>query len=351
MTISLDRKHFIIATACLMALGGCTTRGSAVNVANNTNVQRAQDQAVQNEMAAKPDADDRGTHLRLIGQMQEKGIFFASLAHIDAFEQRWGASPESSVLRADALRQTAQPDAAKVLYGQLMNTSQKARAAHGLGLLAGRAGDLSTATSFLAQASQIAPTDANVLNDLGFVMLQQGRWQEARLPLMKASELDSGNTRVWSNVALYLTLEGQAEQAQSVMNEHKLPVATRTQIADLARGIQQKSQPAGKPVAAVVPVAPIGAAPVATATQIAETALSAAPAVTVPSAAVPRIVTVVAPPLPPAPVALAPALPVARVATSIQTPAAVSTAPVTLRDIGVADVTSLPSMASQDVSR
>ena len=226
--------------ASLAVLAGCATSATAVGDA----AQRAdaQTQLAQKEVAERPAvlADNRATHLQLVTQMQQKGLYFASLAHIDALQQRWGTDAELDLLRADALRQTGQAAQARVVYSQLLATPTKARAAHGLGLLAGRAGDFRSAVGYLQEATHAAPTDADVLNDLGFVLMQQGRWAEARLPLLKASELASDNPRVWSNVALLLTLEGQAKQALDVAESRQLPAAARSQIADMARSIRER---------------------------------------------------------------------------------------------------------------
>lgn len=247
----------------LLALGGCTTRG-------NYAADRAQmqvDMARQDSASSASAADSRASYLRVVTQMQQKGLYFASLAHIDALQQRWGSDPESSVMRADAMRQTGQPEAAGALYRQLLSTPMKARAAHGLGLLAGRVGDLASTVDYLGQATQAAPTDAAILNDLGYALMQQGKWKEARLPLMKASELNGDNPRVWSNVALYLVLDGQAEQAKTVMDSHQLSADSRAHIAEVARSIQQRVKPAAATVLRLSPTVsavPDSAQPAAT---------------------------------------------------------------------------------------
>lgn len=270
----------LLATG-LLVLSGCATRGSV----ENSMASRAQMQAeiARQDAASQPpvDLDNRVTYLRVVSQMQQKGLYFASLAHIDALQQRWGSDPESSLLRADALRQTGQPEAARGIYGPLLSTSVKAKAAHGLGLLAGRAGDLTAATDYLQQANRAAPTDPAILNDLGYVLMQQGRWTEARVPLLKASELQDDNPRVWSNVALYLTLDGQPEQALSVMDKHQVPDTSRLQIAELARTIQQRYKPAAVPPSP--PAAPVAVAlPVAVSQPVLRPSLGTAMLVSAP---------------------------------------------------------------------
>lgn len=249
------------ASACALAISlllqvGCAARG---NVSNSMEQRAKTQQELAQQDSLPVQADSRATYLQLVTQMQQKGLYFASLAHIDALQQRWGVDADSNLLLADAMRQTGQPDKAQALYSQLMTTPVKARAAHGLGLLAGRAGDFQGAVVHMQQATQMAPTDADMLNDLGFVLMQLGQWKEARVPLMKASELASDNPRIWSNVALFLTLDGQPMQANEVMAGRKLTVVSRTQIAELARSIRQRAQPSAA-IPVNTPQAPIGTA-------------------------------------------------------------------------------------------
>jgi hypothetical protein len=68
--------------------------------------------------------------------MQQQGAWYASLAHVDAFRQRYGDRPALRLLQADALRETGQADAAIALYRELSSGPQAAAAAHGLGLIA-----------------------------------------------------------------------------------------------------------------------------------------------------------------------------------------------------------------------
>jgi hypothetical protein len=70
--------------------------------------------------APEPDPQDsRNTYLELIERMQQQGAWYASLAHVEAFRQRYGDRPALRLLQADALRETGQADAAVALYREL----------------------------------------------------------------------------------------------------------------------------------------------------------------------------------------------------------------------------------------
>ncbi|HEY3599597.1 MAG TPA: tetratricopeptide repeat protein [Paraburkholderia sp.] len=184
------------------------------------------------QSAHDPAPDTPGMYLGLIDRMQAQGLYYASLAHIDAYDKQYGASPDSILLRADALRATDQPAPSAAAYRQLLGTPLVARGYRGVGLLAGAAGDFDAAVEALQQATLLAPTDAATLSDLGYALLRAGDIDGARVPLMKAAELDMRNPKVIGNVALYLSADGQTKQAQALMNEQKLSPGVRAQIRD-----------------------------------------------------------------------------------------------------------------------
>lgn len=178
-------------------------------------------------------------YLELIQGMQQKRLHYAALAHLDAFDSRWPARPEAALLRADALRETGQPEAAKAIYQPLLKGPLAAGAYHGLGLIAVRAGDLAGGAAALGHAAALAPTDVGVLNDQGYTLLLLNDLAAAKLALFKAAELDAGNKRVGANLALYFYLDGQAEQARQVIQRYGLPARIQEDIrrkAEKGRG-------------------------------------------------------------------------------------------------------------------
>ena len=234
------------ALAVLSLLGACASKGLT-----GYGVGPQAERAVLAQQASKdPAPDTPGMYLGLIDQMQSQGLYFASLAHIDAYDKQYGASPDSILLRADALRMTDQPAAAASAYGQLLTTPLATRGYRGLGLIAGAAGDFTRAAQELQQAVLLAPTDAATLSDLGYARLRDGDVDGARVPLMKAAELDQTNPKIVSNVALYLLVNGDKAQALAVMNQQKLAPEVRAAIRSeagkvaMARRAQARGAPA-----------------------------------------------------------------------------------------------------------
>lgn len=242
-----------LAIAVLLALGACSaTKPKPFYQAAEDQQQRAAaEAAASSATSSTATANTASTYIRLVDQMQRDGLWFASLAHIDALEQRWGVSPESNRLRADALRQTDQPEASRKMYGTLMGTPLEGAGYHGLGLLAGSQSDFPLAVRMLEQAQRRNPIDALLLSDMGYAQMRAGQLPAARIPLMQALQLQPDNQRIQVNVALYLQASGQTEQALALMNASNMPPATRTVITDAA---SRMTTVGAAPVAADKPV-------------------------------------------------------------------------------------------------
>jgi Flp pilus assembly protein TadD len=221
----------------LTALAGCAAKegygvGPQAQVEQQMRVAAAQD----------PAPDTPGMYLGLIERMQGAGLYYASLAHIDAYDRQYGANPDSILLRADALRATGQSAASATAYTKLLDTPLAGRGHRGLGLLAGAAGDFRKASRELAAASALAPTDAATLSDLGYALLLAGAVDDARVPLLEAIELDAHNPKIAANVALYLVASGNAAKARDLMTQQGLPQETRVAVARDARKVAQAQQ-------------------------------------------------------------------------------------------------------------
>ena len=144
----------------------------------------------------EPDPQDsRNTYLELIERMQQQGAWYASLAHVEAFRQRYGDRPALRLLQADALRETGQSDAAVALYRELSSGPQAAAAAHGLGLIAARRDDDAGSEQALARATQLQPLNTDYLGDLGYARLRAGQFDQARTRCCRRGTVGCGECR------------------------------------------------------------------------------------------------------------------------------------------------------------
>ncbi|KAF1068687.1 hypothetical protein [Variovorax sp.] len=249
---SLPRRRQRIAAGAAvlilaLATGGCaSTKDGYAGIAEGQQRQAAEAAALSKESA---NIDTQATYLGLVDQMQQEGLWFASLAHIDALEQRWGVTPETTRTRAEALRHSGQPQASEAAYKRLMGTKLEAAGYRGQGLLAGERGDFPEAVRLLKEAQRRTPTDALLLNDLGYANLRAGLFSDARLPLMQALQLRPDNVQAQANLALYFEVTQQADQARAFMDASKLSPATRSAVQDSARQLMAAAAPISRPQA------------------------------------------------------------------------------------------------------
>jgi Flp pilus assembly protein TadD len=231
-------RHAVLSRACLL-LAATAVCAACSNMRNGYR---------QDPMAlASPEVqpqDDKQLYAELIAKMQQQGAYYASLAHVDAYRQRYGDSPQLRLLNADALRETGQREAAMTIYNSLTSGPQAAAAWHGLGLIAAREGDAARAEQALARAVQLQPLNTGYLGDLGFARLRAGDWSRAQEPLAKAAELSPGSAKANANLAVWALLRGQNEMAETIMRNARLTDAAQAEVRRLADQLRQQATPA-----------------------------------------------------------------------------------------------------------
>lgn len=209
-------------------LGSAMVAGCASKLSQGYGVAKSTASLAQEQMVAAEQAtqvDTASTYLGLIEQMQQAGHWYASLAHTDAFERLHGSSTNIQLLRADALRNTQQYDAAKGLYMNLLNTGQASRAYRGIGLLEAGQGRYEEAVAALDKARRLNPVDPNILSDMGYALMLSGQLDEAHLPVMQASQLAPNSPRVQLNLALFLMASGQETLGGQLVQKLQQPAA------------------------------------------------------------------------------------------------------------------------------
>ncbi|MFT4190480.1 MAG: pilus assembly protein [Comamonas sp.] len=192
--------------------------------------------------STSPAERTRETYLGLIRQMQTQGLWFASLAHIDAYEIQYGASPEVSLLRADALRNAGQVDEAIAIYKTMVNGPQAAQALRGLGLAAGARQAFAQAAGYFQQAQRRSPTDASILSDLAYAQMRAGQIRQAWIPIMQAAQLAPSDGRVQSNLALFYYVQGDETRAEQVLAAMpQANASTRDTLRTMAASIRAQA--------------------------------------------------------------------------------------------------------------
>lgn len=160
--------------------------------------------------------EDEELHLKMVQEMLDKRLYHAALAHLQALESKKGKLTNNGrYLRAEALRRIQRLTEARALYRSLLDTPLAALGHHGLGLIAAENNDdLEAAVLHFTRATELRPVDARIRNDLGYALLLQGAFDEARFQLTTALELGGDEKRTQRNLLLLHHARGEPAEAR-----------------------------------------------------------------------------------------------------------------------------------------
>lgn len=227
-------------TMLTIMLAGCGSMATSdMSLRADADIEMAR----QRQSQEKAEITSPATYLSLIRRMQEQGLYYASLAHIDAYQQRYGRAPEIILLRADALRETDQLAAADAEYRAVVGATSamgagtqggllNAAAWRGLGIVAGRQGNFAEAARRLQVAAQANPTDASTASDLGYALMRAGEVEQARVPLMQAQQMAAASPKIAGNLVIWLTVNDRKDDAASLASHAQLTASARKAVDD-----------------------------------------------------------------------------------------------------------------------
>ncbi|MFC6671234.1 tetratricopeptide repeat protein [Marinobacterium aestuariivivens] len=152
-----------------------------------------------------------GVQLSLVRQQRARGQLFSALASLDALADE---TPTYRLLRADILREMGRFDDAREQYAALADSCLAGQALHGLGRIDAQEQRPSMALARLRAAVTRIPTDADLRNDLGFLLLAMGQDEPARRELLTALELDSGHGAAARNLWFLLLKNNENDAAR-----------------------------------------------------------------------------------------------------------------------------------------
>lgn len=216
-----------IAACCvlpLLGLAACSSLSGPAASADDTRAFGANRSSSSLIARAAPPLNEpnaqenQAMHRELIRSMLQQGQYYAALAHIEDQKRISGDSLELRALEAEAKRNLNRTAEAIKLYNSLLNTAFDGEAHHGLGLITFNA-DRVGAVQHLRMAVQKEPTDAQFRNDLGFALMQSGRYSEALTELATAVELEPGNAKARNNLIVLLIVSGDTVRARQVARD------------------------------------------------------------------------------------------------------------------------------------
>jgi Flp pilus assembly protein TadD len=205
--MTMDRRLLSAALALLLLSGsGCALRNGA------TAGNEAKPVTSGN---AKATEEDKELHLRLVREMLDKKLYHAALAHLQAVENQGDLTLDARYLRAEALRRIGRLTESRALYRSLLDSGMAGLAHHGLGLIAAENNDdLEAAILHFRTATELRPVDSRIRNDLGYALLLEGAFDEARFQLNTAMELGGDEQRTERNLLLLLMTRGDLAEAE-----------------------------------------------------------------------------------------------------------------------------------------
>lgn len=198
--------------------------------------------------AADPQASAKTLYTDAVRTLIAQGQYYAAVAHIQEDRRAHGDSIELRLLEAHARRNLGQASTATALYQSVLRSQPgdaiAAEAHQGLGRLAA-ARDPATAIRELREAVRLAPADADIRNDYGYVLLQARRFADARTELATASELAPGDLRARNNLIILLLASGDETAAQQLVQRSAIEPPLLAQLRTQAQALKAAAPASG----------------------------------------------------------------------------------------------------------
>jgi Flp pilus assembly protein TadD len=172
-------------------------------------------------------APTRDLYLLLIRQARADGRPRAALAYLADFERRYPGDLAARILHVNCLLDLGRTDAAEAAAAGLPATSPDGENSVIRGHILAARGDWEAAAVQYRAALAASPADPLTRNALGYAELRAGHPAYAAEMLKAASDLAPTNTVIRNNLLLALTLAGRGAEAEAVIR--KIPDAQAAQ--------------------------------------------------------------------------------------------------------------------------
>jgi Flp pilus assembly protein TadD len=191
-------KYLYLTLAALLFLGGCANNPGRANT-------------LVSSSCAKPSSQAESMKLDLVSQLITQGNYYSALAHLESDTSK---NPQVLWLRAESQRKTGLLAEAYDNYRDLSLTCMNAYGHSGMAKILATRGDISQAHQHMLKARKLAPTNADIRNDYGFIMLAHGDFKAAQREFMTALQLQPGHPVAIRNMVMSLILDGDQRTAQ-----------------------------------------------------------------------------------------------------------------------------------------
>lgn len=216
------RYHTAFATMLLSSvmLAGCSNTpkiaDDTTRLANNCGISLSKADSVK---------------LDLIENQIAQKQYYAALAYLEKALNY----PRVLKLRGDAQRHTGQLDEAFKSYRELSLTCLVAHGHAGMAKILATRGDVSQARLHMLKARRLAPADADIRNDFGFILLAHGDFRAAQREFMTALELAPGHPVAVRNMVVSLILDNDSSTAKRMAKNHKIKASEWYSLVNQAK--------------------------------------------------------------------------------------------------------------------
>ncbi|WP_417765448.1 hypothetical protein [Spongiibacter tropicus] len=176
--------------------------------------------------------------LDLVSQLIDDGNYYSALAHL---ENDNSGSPRALWLLAEAQRKTGLLTESYDSYRDLSLTCMTASGHAGMAKILATRGDLDIAHQHMLKARRLAPTNADIRNDYGFILLAMQDFKAAQREFMTALQLQSGHPVALRNMVMSLILDGDSRTAVRMAQNNGID---ETEFRELIRKANHFAEPA-----------------------------------------------------------------------------------------------------------
>lgn len=217
------KKIFItLFGLALVILSGCASMpGSKQASANNC------DMPISKEDNVKLDLIER--------QVAEKQ-YYSALAYLEKAADHF---PRVLRLRAEAQRNTGMLDEAYASYRNLSMTCMSAYGHAGMAKILATRGDIPQAHQQMLKARRIAPSNADIRNDYGFILLAHKDFKSAQREFMTALQLQPSHPVAIRNMVMSLILDGDGRTALRMAKNNGIPSSEFRELLSQANSFKQ----------------------------------------------------------------------------------------------------------------
>jgi Flp pilus assembly protein TadD len=209
-------RLYAIATISLatlpLLLGGCSS----------VHIQSSPPPMASNDIPPASSLDTKHTqtlYLAIMNGLRDQGQARAALAYLDEFDKIYPGDSYAALLRAQCLMDVGKIKQAEPVFILLLQTRYAAAANAGLGSIAAAHNDWDHAVASFREASRLEPSHAQYANDLGFSQVRLGDYDGGIDMLGRASELAPSDRFIRNNLILALHLSGKDDDANRLIEE------------------------------------------------------------------------------------------------------------------------------------